>query len=220
MDERMKAIVRALLGRHPRGYVAEEAGFTVTDTAGGLFRLLCLSILAEDSTPSPEAVQATRALLERGWNSAFEMAKTDSRERAQVLAQAGYPQADRAARRLGEATDAVLDRYEGDLGQLRTAAGGDGRRLRESLMALPGMSDAGCAVFLREAQMFWPEAGPYIDAHAATAARRLGLPDDPQELLTEVARGGGEEKLSWLVGALALVDARDEYDRIRSAASA
>jgi hypothetical protein len=39
--------------------------------------------------------------------------------------------------------------------------------------ALHGMSDAGCAVFLRGAQMFWPEAGPYIDAHAGTAARRV-----------------------------------------------
>jgi hypothetical protein len=56
MNERTRPAVRALLDRYPRGYVAEEAGFTVTNTAAGLFRLLCLSVLAEDSVPSRAAV--------------------------------------------------------------------------------------------------------------------------------------------------------------------
>jgi hypothetical protein len=55
MDERTKATVRALLDRYPRGYVAEVAGFTVTKTAAGLFRLLCVSALAEDSVPTAAA---------------------------------------------------------------------------------------------------------------------------------------------------------------------
>ncbi|MFC5746600.1 hypothetical protein [Actinomadura rugatobispora] len=78
------------------------------------------------------------------------------------------------------------------------------------------MDKAGCTVFLREAQMSWPEAGPYVDDRAARAAQRLGMPSDAEELLADVARGGGHETLSWLVGALALVDSRDEYDVVRS----
>lgn len=62
--------------------------------------------------------------------------------------------------------------------------------------------------------MFWPEAGPFVDAHGIHAADRLGLPDDPGELLRDVARGQGEEMLGWLAGALALVDAHDEYEHI------
>lgn len=111
-------------------------------------------------------------------------------------------------------TDAVIGKYDGDLTRLREAAGGDGRRLRELLREIPGLDGPGLAVFLREAQMFWPEAGPFVDDHAATAAKRLGLPSDPEELLNDVARGGGHETLSWLVGALALVDAENEYETI------
>lgn len=60
-----------------------------------------------------------------------------------------------------------------------------------------------------------PEAGPFVDDRAAKAAERLDLPSDAGKLLKDVARGGGYETLSWLVGALALVDARDEYGTVR-----
>lgn len=217
MDDRTKATVRALLDRHPSGYVAEEAGFTVTNTAAGLFRLLCVSVLADDSAPSRSVIDAVKALLRRRWDSAPEMTKTGERERADVLAKAGYRDAGRGARLIGEATSMVMDRYGGDLQRLRADADGDAGRLRDLLREIPGMGDAGCAVFLREAQMFWPEAAPFIDEHAKTAARRLDLPTDAGELLEDVARGRRNEQLSWLAGALALVDARDEYDRIRKA---
>jgi endonuclease III len=217
MDDRAKATVRALLDRYPRGYVQEETGFTVTKTAAGLFRLLCLAVLADDSAPSEKAVKATKALLERRWDSAPEMAKSSEDERTRVLERAGYPGAAEASRRLGEATDFVLDRYDGDLNNLRRGADGDGRRLRSLIRQIPSLNDAGYAVFVRDAQVFWPEAGPFVDQHAKRAARRLGLPADPQTLLRDVARGQGEEMLGWLAGALALVDARDEYDKVPAA---
>ncbi len=165
--------------------------------------------------PSDTSVEATRALLSEHWDSAPEMAKADENELADVLKESGYDRPRDAARRLAEATRLVLDRYDGDLQQLRDAAGGDAGRLRDLLREILGMDDAGRTVFLREAQMFWPEAGPFVDDRAAKAAKRLGLPSDPGELLEDVARGGGEETLSWLVGALALTDARDEYDDVR-----
>jgi len=217
MDERTKATVRALLDRYPRGYAAAKGGFAATNTGAGLFRLLCLSILADDSVPSTPAIDGTQALVDSGWLSAPEMAKSDDNDRADALAKAAYPDCARAARHLGEATKLVVDRYGSDLENLRKAAHGDARRLRELLREIPGMDDAGCAVFLREVQMFWPEAGPFVDEHAANAARRLDLPADLEKLLADMARGGGQENLAWLVGALALVDARKEYERVRAA---
>jgi hypothetical protein len=219
MDDRTKALVRALLRRHPRGYVADEAGFTVTDTAAGLFRLLCLAVLARDSAPSGAAISAAQALFGKGWTSAQELAKADERELAAAIGGAGYGGARKAAGRLGEAARIVLDRYDGDLQRLREAAGGDPARLYELLGEIPGMDDAGRAVFRREAQMFWPEAGPFIDDRAVRAAGRLGLPADPARL-ADMACGTREETLSWLAGALALVDARDEYDEVRRDAHA
>lgn len=217
MDDRTKATVRALLDRYPRGYVQEEAGFTVTKSAAGLFRLMVLSVLAEDSAPSREAIEGTKALLARRWDSAPEMAKTSEEDRAAVLESAGYPHPREASVRLGEATAYVIEHYDGNLENLRRDADGDRRRLRGLLLRIPGLDDAGYAVFTRDAQVFWPEAGPFLDKHAIAAAERLGLPDKPQELLRDVARGQGEEMLGWLAGALALTDAHNDYDRIREA---
>lgn len=217
MDDRTKSTVRALLDRYPRGYVQEEAGFTVTKSAAGLFRLLVLSVLADDSAPSAEAVEGTKALLSRHWDSAPEMAKTSEEERAAALESAGYPRAREASVWLGEATAYLIEHYDGDLENLRRGAGGDPRRLRGLLLRIPGLGDAGYAVFTRDAQVFWPEAGPFLDKHAIAAAERLGLPDNPHDLLRDVARGQGEEMLGWLAGALALTDAHDDYDRIRKA---
>lgn len=191
----------------PRGYAA-ACGFSATNTAAGLFRLLYLSIVADDSAPSPAAAAATRALFERRWDSAPEMAKTDEQQRADVLSGAGQPGSERAARQLGQATKIVLERYDGDLQQLRSQADGDGERIRELLSELPGMDESGVAVFVRDAQMFWPEVAPFADGHARRAAERLGLPSDPGELMQDVARGSRHEQLAWITGALALIEPR------------
>jgi len=219
MDERTEATVRALLDRHPRGYVQEEAGFTVTKSAAGLFRLLVLSVLADDSAPSPEAVESTKALLARRWDSAPKMARKSPEERAAVLESAGYPEPEKASTRLGEAMAYVAEQYDGNLENLRRDADGERRRLRGLLRRIPGLGDAGYAVFLRDAQVSWPEAGPFLDKHAIHAAERLGLPDTPRELLRDLDRGDGEEMLGRLAGALALTDTRDDYDQIREAVS-
>ncbi|WP_051107919.1 hypothetical protein [Actinomadura atramentaria] len=217
MDERTKETVRTLLARHPSGYATAEVGFTVTGSATGLFRLLCFAILADRATPSEAAVRATRALLDRGWDAAPAIRETDEREREEFLRNAGHPHPEAAARDLGGAARLVTDRYDGDLNRLRDAAHGDGGRVRALLSEIPGMDDSGLTVFLREVQLLWPEVGPFLGAHAAHAARRLGLPDDARTLLTQVARGEGEEEMAWLAGALALVDARDEYRSVEAA---
>ncbi len=142
VDERTKETVRALPGRYPRGYVQEEAGLFVTNTAAGLFRLLFLPVLARDSVPSGAPVKAAQALYGRHWDSAPEISKPDDGERAGVLREAGYDEAEDASRRLGAAARMVLERYGGDLQNLRQAAGGDGTRLRSLLREIPGVDDA------------------------------------------------------------------------------
>lgn len=215
MDERTKETVRVLLDRHPRGCVAERMDFALTNTAAGLYRLLVVALLTDDSVPSDTVVNAVTGLFSRRWDSAPEMAQVDDEARAEVLAAAGLPKPQDAARTLGAATRYVLDTYDGDLQRLRAAAGGDGDRLRGLLDDIPGMHATGRVVFLREAQMFWPEAGPAMDDRATRAARRLDLPHTSGELLEDVARGSGYERLSWITGALAQVDAMDEYDDVR-----
>jgi hypothetical protein len=216
MDERTKATVRALLDRYPRGYMAEVAGLSVTKSAAGLFHLLCVSVLATDSVPSGPPITAVQEMFKRHWDSAPEMAKTTEDDRAMVLEHVGYPRPREASRQLGAATAVVMNRYVRDLNNLRDAAAGSGSRIRELLGEIPGMDEAGIAVFVRDAQAFWPEAGPFLDSRARRAASRLGLPADPGVMLRDVARHRGEEMLAFLAGALAIVDARNSYDEIES----
>ena len=218
MDEQTKATARALLDLHPRGY-AGELGIQVTKSPKGLFRLLCFAILAEDASPSPATGEAMRALQERGLDSAPEMAQSSEEERTELLREAGHGRADEAADWLHQAAEQVLDRHDGDLNNLLDEAEGDHHRIRAALGELPGMDEAGIAVFLREVQMMRPEVAPFADEGALAAAKRLGLPIDAEELMTDVARGQRNEELANLVGALALVEARDEYDEVRKHAS-
>jgi hypothetical protein len=56
----------------------------------------------------------------------------------------------------------------------------------------------GADIFLREVQSVWPEAAPCFDGKAAEGARRLGLPDSPEQL----AGMAGREEYPALAAAL------------------
>ena len=213
MDDKTKATVRALLDLHPRGY-AGELGIQVTKSPKGLFRLLCLAILADDTAPSESIGVAMRALGERGLDSAPEVAQASEEERADLLREAGYGRAAEAAQWLHEVAELVIDRYDGDLNNLLDEADGDHDKVRAALDEFAGVDEAGIGVFLREVQMVRPDVAPFADDGALAAAKRLGLPTDARELMDDVARGQRNEELANLVGALALVEARDEYDEV------
>jgi hypothetical protein len=85
--------------------------------------------------------------------------------------------------------------------------------VRALLTELPGVHNGAVDLFFREAQAFWPEVGPFADRRALMAARRLALGRSARDL-AELVRGGGTEKLSWLVGALARIDLDNRYNSL------
>ncbi len=207
-------MIRELLDMHGRGF-ARELGIRVTNNPARLFGLVCLGILSQPGVDPRKAASAARALFEHEWNTPQQLAASSERQLVEVLEEAGYPgNAGEVARALSESADMVLEDYEGDLRGLRSMVDGDRERLRELLLRLPGMSDAGVDVFLRDVQAIWQELAPFADPEALGAARRLELAGSAEELL-ELVRAGGAEKLAWLVGALRLVDLGDEYDEVR-----
>ncbi|WP_411091969.1 endonuclease [Streptomyces sp. 049-1] len=183
MSPGQRQIVRALVDAHGRTY-AEEAGIRLKDTPQPLYRLLVLSHLLSARIRGSIAVATARALYDAGLRNPRRMAGADWQERVDALGRGGYRRYDeRTATQLGEAARLLTERWGGDLRRLRQEADGDPAEVRRLLREFPGVGPTGADIFLREAQLVWPEAGPTLDRKALQGAERLGLPSDPARLL-------------------------------------
>ncbi|RSN58162.1 endonuclease [Streptomyces sp. WAC 04229] len=183
MSPGQRQIVRALVDAHGRTY-AEEAGIRLRDTPQPLYRLLVLSHLLSARIRGSIAVATARALYDAGLRNPRRMADADWQERVDALGRGGYRRYDeRTATQLGEAAALLTERWGGDLRRLREEADGDLAEVRRLLREFPGVGPTGADIFLREAQLVWPEAGPTLDRKALQGAERLGLPSDPDRLL-------------------------------------
>ncbi|MFD7567858.1 endonuclease [Streptomyces tendae] len=180
-DERRT--VRELVDAHGQTY-AEEAGIRLKDTPQPLYRLLVLAHLLSARISASIAVATARALSEAGLRDARRMAGATWQQRVDALGRGGYRRYDeRTATQLGEAAELLTERWGGDLRRLRDEADGDVSELRRLLQEFPGVGPTGADIFLREAQLVWPEAGPLLDRKALQGAERLGLPGDQDRLL-------------------------------------
>ncbi|MEV5865064.1 HhH-GDP family DNA glycosylase [Streptomyces tendae] len=215
MARDQRRTVRELVDAHGQTY-AEEAGIRLKDTPQPLYRLLVLAHLLSARISASIAVATARALGEAGLRDARRMAGATWQQRVDALGRGGYRRYDeRTATQLGEAAELLTERWGGDLRQLRDEADGDVSELRRLLQEFPGVGPTGADIFLREAQLVWPEAGPLLDRKALQGAERLGLPGDQDRLLALA----GKTEPAVLAAALvrAAVDkevAEDTLDRV------
>jgi endonuclease III len=172
----------ALLATHGETY-AQEAGIKLRDTPQPLYQLLVLAHLLSARIRASVARDAARALFDDGMRDPKHMADATWQQRVDALGKGHYRRYDeRTATQLGDGAELLLERYGGDLRELRDQAGGDVEECKRLLRELPGVGPAGADIFLREAQGVWPEAAPYFDAKALQGAERLGLPESPREV--------------------------------------
>ncbi|MEU4047814.1 endonuclease [Streptomyces olivaceus] len=183
MGRDQRKVVRELVAAHGQTYAA-EAGIRLKDTPQPLYRLLVLAHLLSARISGSIAVAAARALGEAGLRDPRRMADADWQERVDALGRGGYRRYDeRTATQLGEEAELLTDRWGGDLRRLREEADGEVPEVRRLLQEFNGVGPTGADIFLREAQLVWPEAAPYVDRKALQGAERLGLPKDPDRLL-------------------------------------
>lgn len=204
--------VRALLDRHGRTYASELGIDLARGTPAPLFRWLCASLLFSARISADIAVSAAKALDEHGWTTAEHLQASDWRQRATALNRAGYARYDeRTSTMLGELAETVLDRWKGDLRNLREEAGRDPQEERRLVKEVKGIGDVGADVFLREVQVAWTELQPFADDRALAAADDLGLGHDPKAL----ARLAGGD-VARLTAALVRCDIAGDADELRS----
>ncbi|MBZ6227716.1 endonuclease [Streptomyces olivaceus] len=183
MGRDQQKVVRELVAAHGQTY-ADEAGIRLKDTPQPLYRLLVLAHLLSARISGSIAVAAARALGEAALRDPRRMADADWQERVDALGRGGYRRYDeRTATQLGEEAELLTDRWGGDLRRLREEADGEVPEVRRLLQEFNGVGPTGADIFLREAQLVWPEAAPYVDRKALQGAERLGLPKDPDRLL-------------------------------------
>ncbi|MBZ6104231.1 endonuclease [Streptomyces olivaceus] len=183
MGRDQRKVVRELVAAHGQTY-ADEAGIRLKDTPQPLYRLLVLAHLLSARISGSIAVAAARALGEAGLRDPRRMADADWQERVDALGRGGYRRYDeRTATQLGEEAELLSDRWGGDLRRLREEADGEVPEVRRLLQEFNGVGPTGADIFLREAQLVWPEAAPFVDRKALQGAERLGLPKDPARLL-------------------------------------
>jgi len=212
-----RQIVAALLDRHGTTY-ADELGIDIAkNTPSVLFRWLCASILMSARISAGNAVRGARALADAGWTTADHMAESTWEERVKVLNAHGYARYDEStARMLGEDADMLLEKYDGDLRNLREEAARDPDAERKLLKQFKGVGDVGAAIFCREAQTAWGELHPFADRKALASAKKLGLPDDAEGLSKLV----GAADFPRLAAALVRCDLEKDHEAVRDAAEA
>ncbi|SIO47554.1 hypothetical protein SAMN05444722_2426 [Rhodovulum sp. ES.010] len=189
---------------------SRELGIDLTQaTPAPLFRWLCAALLMSARILHRTALDAARALAAAGWTTADKMAASAWKDRVRVLNRAGYARYDEStARMLGETADLLIAEYDGDLRNLRAAAGRDCAAQRARLKAFKGIGDVGADIFFREVQTIWTEHYPFMDAMARKAARRQGLPDDADALAELV----GRERYAAVLAALVRAELADGSD--------
>ena len=194
-----QSVVRALLKEAGTTYAA-QAGITLADKPGPLYRLLVLSVLLSTRIKADVAVAACRELAEFG--TPQKMHDATWQQRVDALDRGHYVRYDEStSTALGEGAEMLLDRYQGDLRNLRAAAEGDVTKLTKLLKEVPRLGPVGVNIFCREAQAVWPELRPFLDKKALSGAEKIGLPKDPHQLAELVS----EDHLARLAAALVRV---------------
>ncbi|MFI6416160.1 endonuclease [Streptomyces sp. NPDC050842] len=179
-------MITRLLREHGRTY-ADEAGITLRDKPAPLYQLLVLTVLCSIRIRAGTATAAARELFTAGLRTPRAMAESSWQERVDALGRAHYVRYDEStATALGEGAELLLDRFDGDLRNVRDQAEGDAGRLRELLREVPRIGPVGADIFCREAQAVWPELRPYFDERCLTTAAELGLPHTPAGLARHV----------------------------------
>ncbi|MBZ9556718.1 MULTISPECIES: hypothetical protein [unclassified Modicisalibacter] len=216
MKTKKQRIIETLLDRHGQTF-AEELGANIPrNTPSPLFRVLCLALLTSAPVGAAQAMRACSALGEAGLTTPRKMADSSWQERVTILNEHGYARYDeKTASQLAVMTYHLQENYHGDLRYLREEADGNRDKARKRLKTFKGIGSVGADIFLREAQVCWPEFRPFADKMALKSAARLGLGDDVETLSQWVE----PETFPRLVAALVRAQLNKDHPTIEKAAA-
>jgi len=162
---------------------AHAAGIRLKDQPSPLYQLLVLTTLLSTRITSRIAVAAAREIFQAGWRTPQAVRDAKWRDLVIALGRAHYVRYDEStATALGDGAELLLERWHGDLRELRREAGGDPQQIRLLLQEFRRIGPVGAEIFCREVQGLWPELRPAFDRRALDGAGKNDLPRDPERL--------------------------------------
>ncbi|OBG95859.1 endonuclease [Mycobacterium sp. E3251] len=211
MSERQQ-LVRRLLDVAGTTYAA-EARIKLADKPMPLFQLLVICMLASKPIDAAIAMGAGRELFKAGLRTPKAVLDCDRRTMIDAFGRAHYVRYDESsATRLTDMAERVRDEYSGDLRELADRSERDVAAAKRLLKGFNGIGDTGADIYLREVQDVWTWVRPYFDARATAAAKKLGLPTQPEKLGALAPQGNAR-----LAAALIRTSLDDELRRQVSA---
>ena len=150
-------VVTTLLDRYGTTY-AQEIGIRLQDKPAPLFQLLYSALLMSARISAANTVQAAKALVEARLTTPERMAQASWQDRVDVITWHGYKRYDeRTSTMLGNTSELLIGKYNGDLRKLRDEAQRDVKREHQLLQQFSGIGPVGGDIFLREVQLVWDE---------------------------------------------------------------
>ena len=141
-----------------------------------------LAVLLSSRVQAKLGTRACRELVDSGFGGPGKMRDAARQDVFDALDRAKFLSKEQTTDALQEGAGLVADRWGGDVRGMRTEADGDVETLRGFLTEVPRLGPVGSDIFLREAQLVWPELRPHLDAKATDGAKAVGLPSDPAAL--------------------------------------
>ncbi|KAK5724307.1 hypothetical protein LTR15_004351 [Elasticomyces elasticus] len=124
------------------------------------------------------------------FNSAKATRDAGSEKQHQALWDARTQHKDKTADQIGALAEVVLEKFTADgdedgtqMYRVREECGHDVDRERDFMQSnIKGLGKTGLDIFFRRIQWTWPKAYPFVDDRTTQSLRKLGLPDDGEEL--------------------------------------
>jgi hypothetical protein len=192
-------VLERLLARHGRTYADELGSDLQRGGPTDLFRVLVGTLLLSARISSDAAVAAANVLFERGYTDPQRMLDASWRDRVTALGEGGYARYDESTSTyLADTSQLIVDRWDGDLRQLRAEADGDPERIHRLVQECKGIGRVGADIFCREVQTCWDELRPFADQRTLEVADGLGLGATAADLAERV----GTDDLALVCAAL------------------
>ncbi|KAL9094477.1 MAG: hypothetical protein Q9165_003327 [Trypethelium subeluteriae] len=150
------------------------------------------------------AAKTVSCVIEAGYADVQTLKSSSWEERTEVLTKGGYTRyREKTATALGDLCEWVLEKWEGDLNNLRKDAEDEPERIKSKVKEIRGLGEVGVNIFCDTMQGLWTCLAPFMDPRSLKTAETIGLGSDVEQIFEAVGRD--PEKMAMLCMAITKV---------------